>query len=304
MMKFSNLKQIVQECHEHGLMEVIPSTMGEPLLYPQFLEFMELISGLGLKLNLTTNGTFPRFDVDFWANTIIPVCSDIKISVNGVSPAINEDIMDGIDTEKQWENIIRFLAIRNDFARRHQKICRVTLQVTFMERNIAELPLLLKRAIAIGIDRFKGHHLWVTWPEIANENLRKNSESISRWNSMVDQLHAISQTNLRVDGNKILLENVTPCHVEKDAKDAIVSSEALCPFLGREAWIAADGTFNVCCCPTDLRQQFGYFGNAFAQGLMTLWQSAQYQDFVAGWGNHANCQQCNMRRMPLERSET
>ena len=41
------------------LREVIPSTMGEPLLYSHFDELLELCESLEISLNLTTNGTFP-----------------------------------------------------------------------------------------------------------------------------------------------------------------------------------------------------------------------------------------------------
>jgi hypothetical protein len=45
---------------EHGLREVIPSTMGEPLLYEHFDGSSSSAATHGVKLNLTTNGTFPR----------------------------------------------------------------------------------------------------------------------------------------------------------------------------------------------------------------------------------------------------
>ena len=41
------------------LQEIIPSTMGEPLLYSHFDELLEQCRTLGIPLNLTTNGTFP-----------------------------------------------------------------------------------------------------------------------------------------------------------------------------------------------------------------------------------------------------
>ena len=78
---------------ESPKMEVIPSTMGEPLLYEHFEEFLCLViredarlqahGAPGLKLNLTTNGTFPRLGAKAWAKKLIPVTSDIKISWNG-----------------------------------------------------------------------------------------------------------------------------------------------------------------------------------------------------------------------------
>jgi hypothetical protein len=67
----------------HGLREVIPSTIGEPFLYPHFAELVELCRELNLKMNITTNGTFPGGGVTFWMPKIAPLLSDIKISALG-----------------------------------------------------------------------------------------------------------------------------------------------------------------------------------------------------------------------------
>ncbi len=48
------------EAAQNGMREMIPSTMGEPLLYDYFEEILDLCREHGVKLNLTTNGTFPR----------------------------------------------------------------------------------------------------------------------------------------------------------------------------------------------------------------------------------------------------
>ena len=75
--------------------------MGEPLLYPEFLKIVELAKKHKLKINLTTNGTFPRYGVKKWGELILPLASDIKISINGATKRLNEKIMQGINFEKQ-----------------------------------------------------------------------------------------------------------------------------------------------------------------------------------------------------------
>ena len=51
---------VMEESRGTGLREIIPSTMGEPLLYRHFDEILDMCAEYGVKLNLTTNGTFPR----------------------------------------------------------------------------------------------------------------------------------------------------------------------------------------------------------------------------------------------------
>ena len=59
-MPFDLLKRIVEETAGRGLREIIPSTMGEPLLYEHFEDILALCETHKVKLNLTTNGTFPK----------------------------------------------------------------------------------------------------------------------------------------------------------------------------------------------------------------------------------------------------
>jgi MoaA/NifB/PqqE/SkfB family radical SAM enzyme len=66
------IRRVVEEASGHGLQEVIPSTMGEPLLYPEFEEFLAVCKQFKVRLNLTTNGTFPRKPTTEWAQLIVP----------------------------------------------------------------------------------------------------------------------------------------------------------------------------------------------------------------------------------------
>lgn len=52
--------------------------MGEPLLYEHFEDILALCAKHNVKLNLTTNGTFPKHGAREWAARIVPVTSDVK----------------------------------------------------------------------------------------------------------------------------------------------------------------------------------------------------------------------------------
>ena len=54
------LESIFQQAKALGVKEIIPSTMGEPLLYKHFAYIVELCYKYNIKMNLTTNGTFPK----------------------------------------------------------------------------------------------------------------------------------------------------------------------------------------------------------------------------------------------------
>ena len=83
VMSFDMIARNVEAMAKIGLREIIPSTMGEPLLYKQFERIITLCKKTGVKLNLTTNGSFPRLGAEKWAHMLVPITSDIKISWNG-----------------------------------------------------------------------------------------------------------------------------------------------------------------------------------------------------------------------------
>src|SRR4030042_6983586 len=76
------IRKIVRDASITGLREIIPSTMGEPLLYPYFDAIITCCRQYGVFLNLTTNGTFPGRPVNQWGKLILPIASDVKLSWN------------------------------------------------------------------------------------------------------------------------------------------------------------------------------------------------------------------------------
>ncbi|MCR5124284.1 MAG: glycosyltransferase [Treponema sp.] len=279
-MDFSVIEKTVTQLAPHGLKEIIPSTMGEPLLYSHFENLIDLCKKCGVKMNLTTNGTFPG-GVEKWAEKLLGVISDVKFSLNGIKPEINESIMCGADTKKQLSNIEYYLNLRGKIAPEST----VTLQCTFMKSNLHELKNIIQWGIEHGVDRIKGHHLWKTADSLENEMLR-TKENAPLWNEVCAECHKIA------DG-KIKLENFNPIDLETPALD---SSDTFCQFLGKELWIEYDGSYQICCCPAEVRKEFGDFGNVKTLSPLEMWNGKQYRDFIANWGESENCKKCNMRK--------
>ena len=95
VMPYEIIKKVVEESVSKGLKEIIPSTMGEPLLYDEFEKIIGLCTDHNVQMNLTTNGTFPRLGAKTWAEKIVPITSDVKISWNGASKETQEAIVLG-----------------------------------------------------------------------------------------------------------------------------------------------------------------------------------------------------------------
>ena len=181
------VRRVLAESEGTGLREIIPSTMGEPLLYRHFDEIIDLCAQYGVKLNLTTNGTFPQRGARLWAERIVPVASDVKISWNGSTKNTHESVMLGSNWDSVLENVREFIEVRDSHAHSGGNRCRVTFQLTFMEINIQELPDIVRLAAKLGVDRVKGHHLWVHFSQMRAQSMRRSPEAITRWNAVVDE---------------------------------------------------------------------------------------------------------------------
>lgn len=293
VMPIELLERVVADAAPHGLREIIPSTMGEPLLYEHFERILALCSEHGVQLNLTTNGTFPRLGAKAWAERLVPVTSDVKISWNGATKTTQESIMIGATWEHVLDNARQFIAVRDAHHAAGGNRCRVTFQLTFLESNVSELADIVRLAIELGVDRVKGHHLWAHFDAIKEQSMRRSPEAIARWNAAVQEARAAAAERTLPGGQHILLENLFL--LDSEAVTDLVPGGP-CPFLGQEAWVSATGRFDPCCAPDAQRRGLGEFGNLHETGLMEIWNGTPYRELVASYRSRTLCLSCNMRR--------
>jgi glycosyltransferase involved in cell wall biosynthesis/MoaA/NifB/PqqE/SkfB family radical SAM enzyme len=287
------LRRVLAEAAAMGAREIIPSTMGEPLLYEHFDEIIDLCHAHGLKLNLTTNGTFPGRGARAWAERIVPVTSDVKISWNGATARTQELIMIGTSFGKSVRSVREFIEVRDALASSQPDRCRVTFQLTFLESNVAELADIVRLAIELGVDRVKGHHLWAHFDEIRDLSMRRSRESIARWNDAVLAAREVAARQLLPNGKAILLENIFL--LDETAQNDLAPGGS-CPFLGQEAWISAEGRFSPCCAPDAQRRTLGEFGNLHDVSLSDIWNGPAYQNLLTTYRTRSLCIGCNMRK--------
>ncbi len=292
-MPFEWVEQIFEQAKKLGVKEIIPSTMGEPLLYKGFDRIFTLSQETGIKINLTTNGTFPKKSVAEWAMLIVPNTTDIKISWNGATAETAAKVMQGIDFGQCIKNVEEFIKVRDYIHKETGYFCRVTFQLTFMENNMHELADMIKLAASLGVDRVKGHQLWAHFDEIKGLNMKRNQAAIQRWNGYVKEAWTARDNHLKPNGEKVLLENIIPL---KEEEQQAVPEHYDCPFLNKEIWISATGNISPCCAPDKLRQTLGNFGNFQNLTIDEILQSPQYQNLVHNYKNIPLCQTCNMRK--------
>ncbi len=287
------IQKIFRQAHLLGVKQIIPSTMGEPLLYKYIDEFFFLAKKHYIKINLTTNGTFPGKNIEQWSRLIIPVTYDTKFSVNGATAKTAEKIMTGLNFKKQINNIRKFGQFRNKYYSKTGIYSKITFQLTFMQNNMNEIEQIIKLAADLDVDRIKGHHLWTHFPEIEHLSYKKNKNSIKKWNKIVDMAKNAIEKYIKPNGKKILLEQFNYLQ-ENEPKE--VPYEYDCPFLEKELWISATGKISPCCAPDSLRNKLGYFGNIKKNSLSEVLKSKKYNNLVKKYKNHYVCKHCIMRK--------
>jgi glycosyltransferase involved in cell wall biosynthesis/MoaA/NifB/PqqE/SkfB family radical SAM enzyme len=291
------LEPIFEQAKKIGVTEMIPSTMGEPLIYKHFAHFIELCYKYNIKMNLTTNGTFPRTTektVTEWAKLIVPITTDVKISWNGATAKTSQEVMKGIDFEQTIENVKEFIRIRDEHFAKTGYYCRVTFQLTFMQNNMHELADIVKLAAELGVDRVKGHQLWAHFDEIKHLSMKATPESISQWNEYVKQAQEAQEKFYKPNSEKVILENIIP--LQKNENKEIPKSYE-CPFLEKELWVSASGKISPCCAPDEQRNTLGDFGNIENTSIEEVLQSDNYQNLVNNYKKIDLCKTCNMRKL-------
>jgi MoaA/NifB/PqqE/SkfB family radical SAM enzyme len=241
------IEKYVAECDASGkrvLREVIPSTMGEPLLYSHFDELLALCESLELPLNLTTNGTFPgKWGSDAGMAELLRACSDIKVSY------LASEQFDG------WKaNVEKLLDVRQKLMARGAVqggdaansmlnaralgIATVSLQVTLHKKNVDKAAELVSWASSVGINRIKWNP--VVLLSTASQQLR---EMYALDDVSLDALRkelctgALLASNVKHEGSLFFNNTVDYCAVGGKCES--------CPFAD-EVWVWPDGHEDHC----------------------------------------------------------
>lgn len=230
------------------LREVIPSTMGEPLLYSHFDELLELCKLLEIPLNLTTNGTFPgKWGSDAAMELLLLSCCDIKVSY------LASEQFDG------WKaNVEKLVRVRDKLREKagcedadcamgadadcvgtaKSRCATVSLQVTLHKKNLQDVPALVSWASANGIDRIKWNK--VVFLSTASQALREmyvlDDASLE---SLRNEFRAgvFSASNVKREGSLFFDDGADVCAVGGKCES--------CPFAD-EVWVWPDGHEDHC----------------------------------------------------------
>lgn len=243
-MPFAIVRAAIENALKEGLREVIPSTMGEPLLYSHFAELLELCEASGVPLNLTTNGSFPgEWGTEEGMRRLLHACSDIKVSCMGFDDAVFSEMMPGGDFSQWKSNVERLvsLARAERAASGKAPVSTISLQVTLHKKFASDagaVHSILHWAQSIGIDRIKWN-LAMFLSSVSDEFIRQYAlepDKILALNSLLVQ--SAKSSKVRCEGSLFFAPSLAaqePCGVDS----------LPCPF-DDELWVLPDGSLQHC----------------------------------------------------------
>jgi wyosine [tRNA(Phe)-imidazoG37] synthetase (radical SAM superfamily) len=205
--------------------------MGEPLLYSYFEDLLDFCKSRDIKINLTTNGTFPnKWNSERGMNALLSACSDIKISSLAYE-------MGGF-SQMQWrQNLEQLLNCRHQM-NRAGTLATISLQVTLHRENINQVEEILHYAEDNSINRIKWNP--VVFLDNAPQEMRSRYEldkdSLKKLQQEFRQGNFLS-TKVQNEGSLFFEHSSNECPMAKDCSE--------CPFTD-EIWIWPDGHEDHC----------------------------------------------------------
>ena len=155
-------------------MDPIPNVyfggIGEPLFHSHTMEWIKRVKSLGVKVELITNATMLTEKI---SRRLVESGLDVLwVSLDGASPETYSDIRLGAEFHNVMENLNRFNSMRigGHFPRPELGIAFVAMQ-----RNIQELPKIIRLGRALRVQHFSVSNLQPATDDMQKERLYNQS---------------------------------------------------------------------------------------------------------------------------------
>ncbi len=242
---------------------------GEPLVDPNLGRIIELCEQYAVKMDINTNGMLLTENL---LPRIIPILSDVKVSIDGATEKIFQQIREGGKLGSVLENVKQFIRLRKEILE-PKDYPKLSFELTLMRSNVDHLSKLIQVAHDIGVDCVKAYHLFVFYPEFEKESLVFDKE---KYNSIFYQCK-----NLGKELN-IEIKMTEPFFLSGKPK---ILDNRICPRLWRRLWIDCNGDILPC-----LHPKRRVLGNINTHNLMEIWNSNDYR--VLRNGDDPMCDRC------------
>lgn len=253
IMKFNDFVKIVGQFSPWAETISLSGAAGEPLLNPDLVNMIRYCKKIRMSPSVVTNGTL--LDEDLGQKMLKAGVDEIRISIDGATKRTFESIRIGAKFEEVTNNI---RALVEQKKKLHAVGTFVGMQMTVMEKNLEELPAMVKLASSLGVkDLVIGGLNELTYPERTHLKSFKGETPIDVWATEIFRDTRQMAKNL---GMTLHIGKFDPC-------DAIWV----------HTYITWDGYVTPCCWAPDPEEV--NFGNVFEEKFSHIWNNRKYQNF-------------------------
>jgi MoaA/NifB/PqqE/SkfB family radical SAM enzyme len=259
-----------------ALSELQLQGMGEPFLHPRFLDMVRYATDRGIEVS--TNTKLTALSERRAAESVASGLARLHVSLDAADPAAYEFIRVGSDLNRVLRNLARITDAKRRTQAGHPEIVLVAVA---MRRNLEQLPQLVRLAHEYGVASIAVQHLAHDFTEDtlpsqyrpmrafveAETLLNEVPARVERWfgeaRAMAEQLNV-----------PLRLPNVMP-----RPRGEVKTGRARCDWPWRGAYVSFSGQAMPCCIiatPDRLN-----FGNMAQEGVVRVWNSAEYNAFRA-----------------------
>jgi len=263
-------RQIAMECFPYTL-RVELSVSGEPLASPTIIEELNLSAEYGIRLNMTTNGSY--LIRDQIRQALLNTAGDISVSFDGAT----KDTFERIRRRGNFNAVVNGVRTFNEERKKLPASNRPNVGATtvLMHSTINELPSWVSLMHKIGMDSLEGSHILVP--------ADRDQESLVHYKILYNKMREESLAEARARSIPLILpppfplEDQTPG--EKSTEEGTPAplpskdSSILCPYVWHRSWIQYDGSVSPCCNP-NFRSSMG---NVNENGFKAVWNGPAYQ---------------------------
>jgi len=228
---------------------------GEPLIHPQFEDYLSFLNIFHVRKYFVTNGMRLKEKIETIFENNVDI---IAISLDGPSAEINDPIRVGSSFEKIVNNIRELVTEKK---RRGKKNPYINFVFTAMKSNINYLPAMVSLAKELDIEEVK-----VVYLTIFSEKLKEES----LWNCQ--DLTILNFAAAEVLANKLNIKLKLPYIQGNDIAWMRYHKEC---FVGwRDLFIGSDGYIRPC---QSIKLKFKHISEY--ESIEELWNSVDYQNF-------------------------
>ena len=241
---------------------------GEPTLHPQFEEILAFLDNYPVKKYFVTNG----MRLDKIKEALFKYHVDIMaISLDGAKAETNNKIRINSNLDFIVEQLKDIVRIKKE---RGLKYPYMNFVMTMFDRNIGELPDLVRLASDIGLEEVKGVYLTVFSENLIGDSLYNKKDKVKEIFEKTEKLG--EELGIKIKLPYLQGEDIGG---EKCHKDCFVA--------WRDFFVGSDGYVRPC--QSNSAKFFKYDKNlTFGQ----MWNAKEYQEFRAAVNNSNMCEGC------------